>query len=122
MGFWGFGVLLLVRMIRAPETDVIFADREAAGEDAEAPHGLWKTLSWFAVLLVLSSLLGFILALAIFLVTFIRVRAGKSWDKALLFTAGGLALMCFMAGVLNRDFPPGLLQIFVELPWPLGGL
>ena len=33
---------------------------------------------------------------------------------------GGIALICFMAGSLHRDFPPGLLQAFVELPWPLG--
>jgi len=23
-----------------------------------------------------------------------------------------------MAGVLNRDFPPGLLQAYFDLPWP----
>jgi hypothetical protein len=115
-------LLLLIRMARAPKTDVIFADREAAGEDAEAPQGLWRTLGWFAVLLILSSLVGFILALAIFFVAFLRIRAGRTWAKTLLFTAGGIALICFMAGSLNRDFPPGLLQAFVELPWPLGGI
>ena len=31
----------------------------------------------------------------------------------------GIAFMCLMAWILNRDFPPGLLQEFVELPWPL---
>lgn len=113
---------LLIRMFRAPETDAVFADREAAGEDAEAPHGLWTTLSWFAILLVLSSLFGFILALTFFLIAFIRIRAQQPWPKTLILTAGGLALMCFMAGALNRDFPPGLLQALVELPWPLGGI
>lgn len=113
-------VALLVQMMRAPEGHVLFADREAAGEDASAPHGLWSTLGWFALLLVLSALLGFILALAIFLVSFFRVRAGLGWVQTLLFSAAGIAFMCFMAGILNRDFPPGLLQELVELPWPLG--
>ncbi len=113
-------LLLLIRMSRAPKTDVIFADREASGEDAEAPQGLWGTLGWFAILLILSSLVGFILA--IFFVAFLRMRAGRSWARTLLLTAGGIALICFMAGSLNRDFPPGLLQAFVELPWPLGGI
>lgn len=112
-------VALLVRMIRAPESDPVFADGEAGGEDASAPHGLWATLAWFASLLVLSSLLGFILALVIFLIAFFRVRAGLSWLKTLLLTAVGVGFMCFMAGILNRDFPPGLLQEFVKLPWPL---
>ena len=113
---------LLIRMVRAPETEAVFADREAAGEDAEAPHGLWTTKAWFSILLVLSSLVGFILALAVFLLTFIRIRAQQPWPKTLLLTAGGIGLMCFMAGVLNRDFPPGLLQTLVELPWPIGGI
>ena len=95
-----------------------FADREAAGEDAEAPNGLWATLAWFAVLLVLSSLLGFILALAVFLLSFMRVRAGLSWMFATIYTAAGITFMCAMAGILNRDFPPGMLQSWVELPWP----
>lgn len=112
-------LLLLIRMLRAPESDSIFADGEAGGEDAEAPHGLWGTLAWFAGLLILSSLLGFILALVVFLVTFLRVRAGLSWARTLFLSACGIGFMCFMAGALNRDFPPGLLQEFVKLPWPL---
>lgn len=110
---------LLLRMIRAPGTDPIFADREAHGEDASAPHGLWSTLGWFGLLLGLSALFGFILALVIFLLTFLRVRAGLTWMKVGAFAAAGIAFMCAMAWMLNRDFPPGLLQAYVDLPWPL---
>ncbi len=110
---------LLWRMRVSPETDVIFADKEVAGDDASAPHGLWATLAWFAGLLVLCSIFGFIIALAIFLMAFLRIRGGESWPKAALLTACGIGFMCLMAGALNRDFPPGLLQSFVDLPWPL---
>jgi hypothetical protein len=109
-----------IRMIMAPETDIIFADRENHGEEADAAHGLWSTLAWFAGLLLLSSLLGFILALCIFLFLFMRFRAGLRTPIAVLYTACGITFMCLMAGILNRDFPPGLLQTFIELPWPLG--
>ena len=112
-------LLSLVRMIRRPETDVIFADREVNGEDAMATHGLWSTLSWFASLLILTSLLGFILALGIFLLLFMRIRAQLSHTMAVVYTTGGLSLMCFMAWILHRDFPPGLLQEYFDLPWPL---
>jgi len=115
-------LVVCIRMFRVPQTDTVFADREAKGDDADAPHGLWGTLAWFGTLLVLSSLLGFILALAIFMVAFLRVRAGQNWKKTLILTGCGIGLMCFMAGILNRDFPPGLLQALVELPWPLGGI
>lgn len=112
-------IFLLLRMRTAPETDAIFADNEQGGEDAEAPHGLWWTLGWFAFLLALSALLGFILALGIFLVAFFRLRAGLGWARTLVFSAAGIALICILGGVLGRDFPPGLLQSFVDLPWPL---
>ena len=109
---------LLIRMMRAPEDDAVFADREAGGEDAEAPHGLWPTMAWLAGLLVLSSLLGFILALAVFMLAFFRLRAHVSWGKTLILSAAGIGFMLFLASTLNRDFPPGLLQEFFDLPWP----
>lgn len=112
-------VALLIRMIRAPEGDPVFADHERGGEDSEAPHGLWPTLAWFAFLLVLSSLIGFVLALSVFFVAFLRIRARVSWAMTLFFSAAGIGLICFLAGTLHRDFPPGLLQEFVKLPWPL---
>ncbi|MFV0490191.1 MAG: tripartite tricarboxylate transporter permease [Pseudorhodobacter sp.] len=111
--------IILVQMMRRPEGDVIFADKEMAGEDAEAPYGLWSTLAWFAALIAGTFLVGFILSLAIFLIAFFRVRAGASWQRVLILTAAGIAFMLMMAGVLNRDFPPGLLQDAFDLPWPL---
>jgi hypothetical protein len=112
-------VLLLFRMRRAPETDEVFIDFEAGGEDASAPHGLWGTLAWFVGLLMLTYIFGFIIALTIFLTAFFRIRARVSWVMTLALTALGIALICILAGALGRVFPPGLLQDFVKLPWPL---
>ncbi|MEX0311810.1 MAG: tripartite tricarboxylate transporter permease [Tateyamaria sp.] len=111
-------LILLVQMMLRPETHPLFADREQTDADVNA-HGLWQTLGWFAGLLVLSAVLGFILALAIFLFAFMRVRAGRSLGFAALYTGVGIGFMCAMAGLLNRDFPQGLLQSYVDLPWPL---
>lgn len=110
---------LLVRMMLKPETDTIFADREREGDDAESTYGLWPTLAWFAGLLVLTSLLGFILALAIFLFSFMLLRARLSALMSAIYMAAGIVFICVMASLLNRDFPPGLLQDYVDLPWPL---
>jgi ABC-type sugar transport system permease subunit len=111
---------LVVRMMLKPETDTIFADRELVGEDADSTHGLWPTLAWFAGLLVLTALLGFILALAVFLISFMKLRAGITTIYATVYTAAGIAFMLTMAWLLNRDFPPGLLQEYTNLPWPFG--
>ncbi|MGB1911276.1 MAG: tripartite tricarboxylate transporter permease [Candidatus Puniceispirillaceae bacterium] len=64
------GLVLLVQMRLKPEIDPLFADREMHDPEGENKYGLWQTLIWFAGLLVLTSLIGFILALAIFLLLF----------------------------------------------------
>ncbi len=110
---------VFVQMICQPEGHRVFADKEVAGEDAEAPHGLWSTLSWFFGLIVLTYAVGFILALVGFLGAFLRVRAGLGWASTLGLSACGIGFLCLFAAVLNRDFPPGLLQATVSLPWPL---
>lgn len=109
---------LLWQMRRLPETHEVFVDLESGGDDAKAPHGLWSTLAWFLGLLVLTGIFGLVIALAIFLVGFFRVRGGFTWVKSVLFGAGGIAFILFLAGVLGRDFPPGLLQNYFDLPWP----
>lgn len=110
--------ILLVQMMLAPETHDLFADREVQDADRNA-HGLWSTLGWFATLLVGTALAGFIPALAVFLLLFIRYRAGRGWGYSALYAAAGIAFICAMAWTLNRDFPPGLLQDLADLPWPL---
>jgi putative tricarboxylic transport membrane protein len=110
---------LIVRMMRRPETDDVFIDLESGGSDAEAPQGLWRTLSWFLGLLVLTGLFGLVIALSIFFVGFFRLRAGLSWAKAALLAAAGVGFIIFLASTLGRDFPPGLLQEVTNLPWPL---
>ena len=55
-------LILLVQMMRRPEGDAIFADKEVAGEDADAPYGLWSTLAWFGGLIAATWFVGFILA------------------------------------------------------------
>lgn len=111
-------LLCLVRMLRSDETDAIFADKEVE-DSGSLQHGLWSTLGWFASLLILSSLIGFVLALIAFLFSFMRLRAGLGNVMAVIYTASGVALICAMAWLLNRDFPPGLLQNYFDLPWPL---
>lgn len=114
-------LILLLQMRLKPEIDPIFSDGERKGEDAAAPFGLWQTLAWFVSLLLLTAVFGFVIALVLFFVAFLRIRAQASWQNIAIMTVGGVGFMLLMAGVLNRDFPPGLLQSFIELPWPFGG-
>ncbi|MEL6963884.1 MAG: tripartite tricarboxylate transporter permease [Pseudomonadota bacterium] len=115
-------LILLWQMSTRSERDVLFADGEHRGEDAAATIGLWPTLGWFASLLVLTALFGFIIAISVFFLAFLTQRARVSLQQSLILTAAGVGVLLIMAHLLNRDFPPGLLQEFIELPWPFGGI
>ena len=111
---------LLVSMARAPAANQLFTDMERDGEDAGSPHGPWSAFAWFGSLLALTAVFGFVIALAVFFVAFLRLRAGVPWPRTALMTVAGVGLIVMLAGALNRDFPAGLLQETVTLPWPLG--
>jgi len=115
-------LMLLLQMRFSPEHDILFADGEHRGEDASASLSLWSTLAWFASLLVLTALFGFVIALTIFFIAFLTRRAQASLQRTVILTICGVGAILIMAYLLNRDFPPGLLQEFIELPWPFGGI
>jgi len=112
-------LVLFVQMRFTPETHPIFIDLETGGADAKSPHGLWRTMAWFAALLVLSLIFGFVIALTLFFLVFYPIRARQSWWQTLIYTVAGVGGMIAFAGFLGRDFPPGLLQTYTDLPWPL---
>ena len=111
-------MILLAQTIFRPTGHALFADRESE-EGQKSAHGLWETLAWFAALLLLTALIGFILALIVFLMFFIRQRAGHGWLFSTVYCAAGVGFICFLAYLLNRDFPVGMLQQYLDLPWPL---
>ncbi|MAN76339.1 MAG: tricarboxylate transporter [Rhizobiales bacterium] len=111
-------IVLLIRMRLKPESDDVFIDYELGQDDGSAPHGLWRTLGWFLGLLALTGLFGFIIGLVLFLPLFFRVRAGVSWIKTILLSAGGIAFILALAYILGRDFPGGLLQAYTNFGWP----
>jgi len=108
-----------VQMMLKPEGDAVFADRAAEAEEQDMKFKLWPTLAWFGGLLLATSMVGFILALAGFLLLFFYFRAQLPPLRTIVLSAAGVLFMCGMAWLLNRDFPPGLLQHYVTLPWPL---
>lgn len=112
-----FSALLLIHMRLLPETAPIFADTER-GEDQNSPRSMWSTLAWFVGLLAVTLITGFIIAISLFMLVFFHKRAGLTWGRSFNLTALALAILLGIAGVLNRDFPSGLLQEMFKLPWP----
>jgi len=96
--------------------DQVAIDRAAGDDDGQS---VWRSAFWFVLMFGLTALLGFILALAIFVFAFLRSRAELSLIKTLIYCAVCVGFMMYLGHMLTLDFPAGLLQRWVELPWPL---
>ncbi len=96
-------------------------DQEVTGAHVGEPGvaSPWTSFAWFATLFALAALVGYIPAVAIFFVAFLRMRAGQGWGMTVGFTIVMLAGVLALGHALSLDFPRGLLQEHVELPWPL---
>ena len=100
-------LIMLVQMRFRPETDLLFADGEHNPE-VKDHAGLWTSLGWLVGLVILSSLVGFFIALMIFFLVFFHFRARVSWTTNVLMSTCGVVFMLAMVHLLNRDFPSGL--------------
>ncbi len=71
-------------------------------------------------LLALAALVGFFLAVVIFFLAFMLGIARVRLPTAAILAGAAAAFLAVMSYVMVLDFPRGLLQSLLELPWPLG--
>jgi putative tricarboxylic transport membrane protein len=96
-------------------------DQELAARVSGEHDGtsVWPSVGWFAFLFGSTALVGFILALIVFITSFLVTRTSLGWVRSLIYTALCIAFMVTLGHYLTLNFPAGLLQHAVEMPWPL---
>jgi TctA family transporter len=116
--FTGF---IIWKQFSAPAGHSTHYDQEVSAKVKGEHDGqsVWASVSWFAGLFCLTGLIGFILSLAIFITSFLVLRTSIGWVKSLIYTAVCVAFMCTIGHFMTLDFPAGLLQRMVDMPWPL---
>ncbi|MDA0376970.1 MAG: tripartite tricarboxylate transporter permease [Proteobacteria bacterium] len=80
---------------------------------------MFYAFSWIIFLVVLVSLFGFIIGIVILFIAVMKNKTEMPLIKILTITTGGVALMLLLSHFMVLDFPSGLLQEYVQLPWPL---
>jgi len=111
---------LLPELVAGHRGHVAHFDSELDGELVGQPgHGrLWGGLGWIGGLVLVSALVGFYAAMIAFFLAFLRIRARAGWVQSVILTAAAAGFILGIAYMLNLNFPAGLLQAQLDLPWP----
>lgn len=115
-----FGLMLLVHLWRGHDDHPAFYDYEIVGDHVgkQGNGWFWVGPAWLGALVVVTALVGFYLAMILFLVAFLRIRAKASWLRTLELTAAAGGFILGLAYMLSLNFPYGWLQNHYDLPWP----
>jgi putative tricarboxylic transport membrane protein len=112
-----FMVPMLVQMYRARVAAGVLYD----GEREPADRSDYYYLGWMLGLLALIGLGGFAIGSAAFIFLFTTREAGVAHLRNGALAIGCVGWLSLMAYVLTLQLPPGVLQLFVDMPMWLGG-
>ena len=111
------GALFVVFGVHRGRAAALVFDTEAEPPPGMTPLGHY--FLWLGGLLLASALVGFVIGLALFFAAFLHFKArAPLWRNALL-TASAVLFLAAMSYVFVLDFPRGVLQELVDMPWPL---
>ncbi len=110
-------VPVLLKLAFAKDAGSLLHDGEEGSDESQG--GFWTYLFWFAALILGSALFGFLLASIVFFLAFLRHAAKCTWTLTLVLTTIANGGLIAVANILVLDFPSGVLQSLIDLPWPL---
>ena len=79
----------------------------------------WLTIFWFISPLFLSVFIGFYISIGLFVFIFLSKIARASFRFSLISSIGVWIALAAISHFMIMDFPPGILQSYIELPWPI---
>ncbi|MEM7370776.1 MAG: tripartite tricarboxylate transporter permease [Bacteroidota bacterium] len=95
--------------VRKKENNPAVFDAEQVAEAGTFKSSWYEPVLWIGGLYLGSTIIGFIPAIMVFLISFFSLKAHTSWLQTALLTAGGVGLLLLFGSLLNLEFPQGLL-------------
>jgi TctA family transporter len=108
---------VVVAVYRGPRGSPVVFDTEAVPSPGMASMGHY--FLWLAGLLAASAAAGFVIGLAVFFGAFLHFKARAPAARNALLTGSAVLFLAAMSYIFVLDFPRGLLQELVDMPWPL---
>ena len=108
-----------LRLVLGREPHVAFYDSERDATDSfpEKRSNL-HYIGWLMGLLACSALIGFVFAVAAFIFIFLKVKARSSIIASAAGAAAFVSLLGVLGNLLVLEYPAGILQDYVPMPWP----
>jgi len=117
-----FALVLIAMLVFGDNSNPAIYDQETdcIKSDGGQLRSFWSSIFWIALLVGLTALTGYFIAMIIFFVMFLLFRARAGIIKTLLLTTAAAAFTLSLTHLLNLRLPEGLLQYMYDLPWPIG--
>ena len=97
----------------------VLHDSEREWSAGERPvHSGLHFQGWMLGLPGTIAVFGFVLGIFFYISIFLRLKAHVSWPLAAVGASGAVGLFSLLSHVLVLDYPRGILQSLVEMPWP----
>jgi putative tricarboxylic transport membrane protein len=115
-----FIIPLGIEMYRTKGASLVFYDSEREEIDRAIEYRSNEYyLLWLMGMLGVSALFGFVLGIASFIYIFIRLKAGLSHLGCAISAGIFIMLLGTLSHFMTLQYPEGILQSYVTLPWPL---
>jgi len=121
-GFLGlvFLVPLGIQMARAKEASIAFYDSEREDiDDAVEQRSSEYYLACLLGMLGISALFGFVIGIATFIYLFVFFKARVGHLGSAVSAGAFIMLLGTLSHFMTLEYPEGILQSYVTLPWPL---
>ncbi len=113
-------LIAVALQLRRDRPDYVFFDSEREWTAEDRPeHGDLYFQGWILGLLAAIALSGFILGICIYIAAFLRMKAGLRWPGSIAGALAAVAVMSLFGHIFVLEYPAGLLQHLVDMPWPL---
>lgn len=114
--------IVIWKLVFGRHDDPVNYDHEIVGDHVgrKSVASLGHYIYWIIGFIAGVATVGFLIALVVFFLAFLKIKAGASWLRAFFLTAAAAAGITALAHLMVLDFPRGLLQNLFDLPWPIG--
>jgi hypothetical protein len=115
-----FIVPLAVLMLLKKQPSTLFHDEERGDFDIDVESkSIEHYILWIVGMLGVSAIFGFVIGISAFIYAFVRIKAKLTHFYSAVCAVSFIVFLGTLSHFLTLRYPEGLLQSYIELPWPL---